>query len=143
MSLAAASGEFSAGHWAASIGVLAAIVPLAVVGLRQMWRADRRWAEPPSWWVSGRGQWYGFIRSAPSAVVVAASASAAPLASMFDKDGTAFAIVLFVLLAGLFGGMLTMTTTAFANWPKALVPPPRRNDRPALRRLFSRPGRAA
>ncbi len=126
--------EIGVFEWAAVAGFFLIIGPLALLGARQMWRDDPHWADPPSFWVSGRGQWNAFVRATPSAILALTCAlSLAPVFAFLEEGTGAFGLFLLPLLAGALGGLAAMFTTYLFNFPKLLVPPPRRGDPSVVR----------
>lgn len=118
--------------------LLLVVGPLWVLALLQMWRNDERWREPPAAWIGGRAEWFGTVRASLSAfllfVSIALLVPAGAVLPSGSRSHTA-AVVVLTMVSLLALGLVV--TTALLNWPKELVPPPRRGD--LARRKARRP----
>lgn len=123
--------------WVAATAFVVAVGPLAVIAVRQMWRDDERWRTPPSFWISGLAQWYGAIRATLAALLALSSIFLlAPVFALFEEGTTAFALLVLGFTCAGFAFLGLSATTFLFNWPRFLVPPPRRQDRAAVREAW-------
>lgn len=130
--------------WIALAAWVLVVGPLGLLAVRQMWRDDERWANPPGFWIAGDAQWRGLVRmTLPAVAAVGFALGLVPVFAFLDgreATGLSVLLVLAVLVLALGSACLAATTFLF-NWPKALVPPPRRAD-PSYVRLGRRGGRS-
>jgi hypothetical protein len=120
--------------WAVFV-LLSVGVALVSLGARHLWRGTSfDWGANPVWWPWGGAFYRGARRSA--VVVVALLATANVVFLLYEVSGSADADALVGPLAPLLGGLtavvlglmiLNVTIIAY-NWPKALVPPPLRDE---------------
>jgi hypothetical protein len=115
--------------------LLVLVAPPWALMVRSMWRDDELWREPPPAWFAGATQWYASARACASLlVVVVAVALSVPVFALLGRDTAAYGLALGVFMITAVGGLVCVVTTAFWNWPKFLVPPPRRADAPITSR---------
>ena len=113
------------------IGALLAVLILAawLVGTPRLWRGAADVDDPPPAWPFGAASWHGVIRSfvvcAPFIALVFAGGA---LAELSDADDLGMAIGLI----GLFVSVVLHVPILLWNRPKALIPPPMRDQPGAL-----------
>jgi hypothetical protein len=111
--------------------VLVVFAPPWALMVRSMWRDDELWREPPPAWFAGRTQWYATARACASMLMVLVSVGlSVPVFAPLEEDTAAYGLALGVFMITGVGGLVAVVSTAFWNWPKFLVPPPRRADPP-------------
>jgi hypothetical protein len=114
------------------IAALAAalIFALWVVGAPRLWRGEADVDDPSPAWPFGAATWRGVIRGfivGPPCIAFALAGAA--VAELTDADDLGMAIGVI----GLVGFVVLHVPILLFNRPKALVPPPLRHQRGALR----------
>lgn len=124
-----------AANSADEILVIVALLAIAAYGFRgavREWRGGGVRVNPPEWWWAGDRIWRAWQRAGPSASV-AFLVGLIPLVvlSVFVDSYEGLALVMTLVLAGILGaGIVLMLTTSLFAWPRLMLPPELRKDRP-------------
>jgi hypothetical protein len=131
--------DVSPWDWAWFVVFVVVYVPLLVLAVRKMWRDDPRWAKP--WLPWSKTRWRGMVRATvPLTFALGFALLLVPVFAVIGDDEATAGSVLVVLLVLVACGVsfLLAATTFLFNWPKVIVPPPRRGDRGYVAGVFRR-----
>jgi hypothetical protein len=114
------------------IGAFLAVLMVGgwLVGAPRLWRGDAEVDEPPPAWPFGRTSWRGVMRSFVACMpFIALVFAGGAVAELSDSDDLGMALGVI----GLLGSVALHLPILLWNRPKALVPPPLRDQPGALR----------